>query len=123
MLKRFGSIRNLILLSTIAVTVVGLVMSYFLATVIEQRAQVQRSDQKMAFLASDIKAILKHSNSLQDLNSIAQANEDTFGIVIRNNSKPYFISAPKFPSGREISVTSNEGSYSITIYTVVGSLS
>lgn len=123
MLKRFGSIRNLILLSTLAVTVVGLVMSYFLATVIEQRAQVQRSDQKMVFLASDIKATLKRSHSLLDLSSIAQANEDTFGILVRRESKPYFVSAPKFPSGREISITANEGSYRITIYTVVGSLS
>ncbi len=123
MLKRLGSIRNLILLATLAVAVVGLVLSYFLATVIEQHAEITRSDQKMTFLVSDIKATLKQKNPEHDLSAIAQANEESYGIIVRRYSKVFFVSSPNLPSGREISVTSQQGPYAITVYTMLGSLS
>jgi signal transduction histidine kinase len=122
MLKKLGSIRNLVLLATLTVAAVGLVLSYFIATVIEESAQENRTQAKMEYLASAIRSTLTEPDAKVLLNSIAEANEDTYGIVVQKGGQTFFISSPKLPPGKEISVSQNIGPYHITVYSMIGSL-
>lgn len=122
MLKRFGSIRNLVLLTTVAVAIVGLVASYFLANVIEQRAQSKRLDAKMSYLISNIENTLKEEDPQSSLALIAKVNKPTYGIVVAKRAKIVFYSALPSQSGRAISVSANYGEYTITVKTYITSL-
>lgn len=115
MLRRFGSIRNIVLLSTLAVAVVGLVLSYFIATTIEQRAQLAATNNDLSTISTAAYQSLHQPNALERLRLLAQVNPGV-GITISQGTAQVFVDLAPSHGGLEISHLFRRGNTVIRTY-------
>lgn len=119
--KRVGSIRNIILLSTLVVAVIGLVVSYFIAFIIEQRAQISTAKNDLQAFVSTAYDALQGPDYQRQLSLLTEANSN-LGITVFKGDKRIYISLSDTLHGRKVSESVTRAPYTVRAYLVVEDL-